>query len=64
MEDLGWLCVNSWRFGNSDLPVGGFGEIDDLLGAYRNGPVSNLLGAVVVLVTLGLGLLKLLQVFG
>ena len=35
-----------------------------MLGAYRNGPVSNLLGAVVVLVTLGLGLLKLLQVFG
>jgi len=36
VRDLGWLCVNSWRFGNSDLPVGGFGDIDDLLGAYRN----------------------------
>ena len=22
-EDLGWLCVNSWRFGRSDRPVGG-----------------------------------------
>jgi NRAMP (natural resistance-associated macrophage protein)-like metal ion transporter len=33
------------------------------LGEYRNGLLSNLLGAVVVAVTLGLGLLKLLQVF-
>jgi aminoglycoside phosphotransferase (APT) family kinase protein len=30
-EDLGWLCVNSWRFGRPDKPVGGFGDIDDLL---------------------------------
>ena len=22
MEDLGWLCVRSWRFGNDDQPVG------------------------------------------
>lgn len=34
------------------------------LGEYRNGLLSNLLGAAVVLVTLGLGGLKLLQVFG
>lgn len=34
------------------------------LGQYRNGIVSNLLGMVVVLVTIGLGGLKLLQVFG
>lgn len=34
-----------------------------LLGGYRNGLVSNLLGALVVAVTLGLGLLKLIQVF-
>lgn len=33
-EDLGWLCVNSWRFGASDLPVGGFGDYDALLDAY------------------------------
>jgi aminoglycoside phosphotransferase (APT) family kinase protein len=32
-EDLGWLCVKAWRFGH-DLPVGGFGTIDQLLGAY------------------------------
>ena len=35
MEDLGWLCVNSWRFGNSDKPVGGFGQRRDLYRAYR-----------------------------
>src|SRR3546814_650667 len=26
MEDLGWLCLRSWRFGCDALPVGGFGE--------------------------------------
>jgi len=31
--DLGWLCVNSWRFGG-DAPVGGFGHYDDLLAGY------------------------------
>jgi aminoglycoside phosphotransferase (APT) family kinase protein len=35
VRDLGWLCVNSWRFGRSSLPVGGFGEIDDLLAGYK-----------------------------
>lgn len=35
MEDLGWLCVRSWRFGNDDLPVGGFGHRDDLFSAYE-----------------------------
>ena len=35
VRDLGWLCVNSWRFGNDALPVGGFGEIEDLLTGYR-----------------------------
>lgn len=33
MEDLGWLCVKSWRFGAA-LPVGGFGTYDDLIDAY------------------------------
>jgi aminoglycoside phosphotransferase (APT) family kinase protein len=32
-EDLGWLCVRSWRFGSS-LPVGGFGDYAELLSAY------------------------------
>tara|TARA_R110002110_G_C13470525_1_gene720895 strand:+ start:3116 stop:4513 length:1398 start_codon:yes stop_codon:yes gene_type:complete len=35
LRDLGWLCVNSWRFGKDALPVGGFGEIEDLLAGYR-----------------------------
>jgi len=34
MEDLGWLCVNSWRFGNIDKPVGGFGLRSDLFQSY------------------------------
>jgi aminoglycoside phosphotransferase (APT) family kinase protein len=35
IEDLGWLCVKSWRFGVTDRRVGGFGRVDDLLEAYR-----------------------------
>ncbi|MFT6892309.1 MAG: aminoglycoside phosphotransferase (APT) family kinase protein [Halioglobus sp.] len=34
VRDLGWLCVNSWRFGNSEKSVGGFGHVDDLLAGY------------------------------
>ncbi len=33
-EDLGWLCVRSWRFGNDSLPVAGLGERAELLDAY------------------------------
>jgi aminoglycoside phosphotransferase (APT) family kinase protein len=42
LEDLGWLCVKSWRFG-IDLPVGGFGTYDDLVDAYETagGPNVN-----------------------
>ncbi len=36
MRDLGWLCTNSWRFGRSDLPVGGFGTYDDLFRGYES----------------------------
>jgi aminoglycoside phosphotransferase (APT) family kinase protein len=36
LEDLGWLCVNSWRFGNIDLPVGGFGVREDLFAGYES----------------------------
>jgi aminoglycoside phosphotransferase (APT) family kinase protein len=35
MEDLGWLCVNSWRFGHMEKPVGGFGEYEDLYAGYE-----------------------------
>jgi len=34
MEDLGWLCVRSWRFGNDDRPVGGVGTRQALFDAY------------------------------
>lgn len=33
-EDLGWLCVNSWRFGRVDRQVGGFATLDELLDGY------------------------------
>jgi aminoglycoside phosphotransferase (APT) family kinase protein len=36
MEDLGWLCVKAWRFGNVDLPVGGFGRYEQLIDAYED----------------------------
>ena len=31
MEDLGWVCVNSWRFGEIDKPVGGFGSREEFV---------------------------------
>jgi aminoglycoside phosphotransferase (APT) family kinase protein len=35
VEDLGWLCVKSWRFGVTDHPVGGFGQVDTMCSAYE-----------------------------
>ena len=35
VEDLGWLCVKAWRFGEP-LPVGGLGTLEDLLSAYES----------------------------
>jgi aminoglycoside phosphotransferase (APT) family kinase protein len=43
MEDLGWICVNSWRFGEWRKPVGGFGGYRDLLDGHAaagGAPVS------------------------
>jgi aminoglycoside phosphotransferase (APT) family kinase protein len=34
-EDLGWLCVRSWRFGNDDRPAAGLGSVEELLEAYE-----------------------------
>jgi aminoglycoside phosphotransferase (APT) family kinase protein len=34
MQDLGWLCIRTWRFGGSG-PVGGFGSREDLFAAYE-----------------------------
>ena len=33
-EDLGWLCVRSWRFGGPGR-VGGIGDVADLIEGYR-----------------------------
>ena len=35
MEDLGWLCVKAWRFGQRP-PVAGLGSYDDLFRAYAS----------------------------
>jgi aminoglycoside phosphotransferase (APT) family kinase protein len=35
MEDFGWLCVRSWRFGQIDLPVGGFALREPVYAAYE-----------------------------
>ena len=34
-EDLTWMCIPPWRFGELDKPVGGFGLREDLLAAYE-----------------------------
>ena len=36
LQDLGWICGNSWRFGNKDKVVGGFGNLKDLLDGYNS----------------------------
>jgi aminoglycoside phosphotransferase (APT) family kinase protein len=35
LEDIGWLCVRSWRFGNDELPVAGVGRREELWDAYE-----------------------------
>jgi len=35
MQDLGWVCVKTWRFGGRGA-VGGFGKREDLFAAYEN----------------------------
>ncbi len=34
-EDLAWLQIRSWRFGNDELPVAGVGESEPFLRAYE-----------------------------
>ncbi|MEU1597046.1 phosphotransferase family protein [Streptomyces sp. NPDC005708] len=34
LQDLGWLCARPWRWG-APAPVGGVGQLDDLLTAYQ-----------------------------
>jgi aminoglycoside phosphotransferase (APT) family kinase protein len=35
MEDLGWIGVRSWRFGNDHLPVGGVSKREEFWQAYE-----------------------------
>jgi len=35
IEDLGWMCVRSWRFGNDGKPAGGIGMREELWRAYE-----------------------------
>jgi len=34
-EDIGWLTIRSWRFGNDEWPVAGLGEMEPFLEAYE-----------------------------
>ena len=34
-EDIGWLSIRSWRFGNDDRPVAGLGQLDEFAAAYE-----------------------------
>ncbi|HET8975194.1 MAG TPA: phosphotransferase family protein [Solirubrobacterales bacterium] len=34
-EDIGWLCIRSWRFGNDESPVAGVGGLDEFAAAYE-----------------------------
>jgi len=36
LEDIGWVCTNSWRFGVAEKVVGGFGDLPDLLQGYAD----------------------------
>lgn len=35
MEEFGWLCMRSWRYGQLDKPVAGFGQRSELYRAYE-----------------------------
>ncbi len=37
INDLGWICIRAWRYGYYGKPVGGFGEVADLLDGYQAG---------------------------
>jgi aminoglycoside phosphotransferase (APT) family kinase protein len=34
-EDIGWLCIRSWRFGNDNRPVAGLGQLGEFASAYE-----------------------------
>ena len=35
MEDVGWMCVRAWRFGNDQKPVGGLSSREDFYREYE-----------------------------
>jgi aminoglycoside phosphotransferase (APT) family kinase protein len=35
-EDIGWLCIRSWRFGNDDHAVAGVGHLGEFISAYES----------------------------
>ena len=35
MEDLGWICVRAWRFGEDAKPMGGLGSREQFFKAYE-----------------------------
>ncbi len=67
IEDLGWLCVRAWRFGNTANAVGGFGTIPSLLDAYEAAggrrPSDDELRFWIALGTLKWGVICLVQAF-
>lgn len=42
LEDIGWVCTNSWRFGVAEKVVGGFGDLPDLLKGYEDAGGGNI----------------------
>ena len=60
LEDLGWLCVKSWRFGVAP-PVGGFGTYDELIDGYGGGVDRDALRWWEVLGTLKWGIMCIMQ---
>ena len=34
-EDIGWLCIRSWRFGSDDRHVAGVGDLEQFLEGYE-----------------------------
>ena len=36
MKDVAWICLNPWRFGESQLEVGGFGTLQEFLSIYES----------------------------
>jgi len=67
MQDLGWICVNSWRFGQHEKVVGGFGHIEDLMNGYssiiKQELCINIIRNWQILGTLRWGVICLIQTF-